>query len=84
MRTALRKVCEHCKLVKRGRKNLVICSASPKHKQRQGLATLAGAGAPAPPPGEPSAAPGAQSAKRPLSFSDAIRLWLPAAGSEDL
>jgi ribosomal protein L36 len=42
VRSSLRKICEQCKTVKRGRKNFVICKANPRHKQRQGFATLAG------------------------------------------
>jgi ribosomal protein L36 len=45
VRTSIRKICASCKTVRRGRKNFVICSANPRHKQRQGLATLAGGAA---------------------------------------
>jgi large subunit ribosomal protein L36 len=45
VRGTLRKICEQCKLVRRGRKNLVICPANARHKQRQGFATLAGVAA---------------------------------------
>jgi large subunit ribosomal protein L36 len=41
VRSAIRKICEHCKMVKRGKKNYVICAQNPRHKQRQGFATLA-------------------------------------------
>lgn len=41
MRSSLRKICAQCKLVKRGRKNFVICAGNARHKQRQGFATLA-------------------------------------------
>ncbi len=41
VRTALRKICGQCKHVKRGRKNFVVCSANPRHKQRQAFSTLA-------------------------------------------
>ncbi len=43
VRGSLRKICEQCKVVKRGRKNLVICSTNPRHKQRQGFSTLSNA-----------------------------------------
>lgn len=36
VRASVKRICEHCKLVKRRRKLFVICSANPKHKQRQG------------------------------------------------
>lgn len=41
IRGSLRKICVDCKIVKRGRKNYVICSANARHKQRQGFSTLA-------------------------------------------
>ena len=42
VRSAVKKICADCKLVKRGRKQFVICAANARHKQRQGFATLAG------------------------------------------
>lgn len=36
VRASIKPICEHCKIVKRRRKLFVICSANPKHKQRQG------------------------------------------------
>jgi ribosomal protein L36 len=44
VRSSIRKICASCKTVRRGRKNFVICAANPRHKQRQGFATLATAG----------------------------------------
>ena len=41
VRTSLKKICDKCKIVKRGRKVVVVCEANPRHKQRQGFATLA-------------------------------------------
>lgn len=41
VRSALRKMCAGCRIVKRGKKVLVVCKENPKHKQRQGLATVA-------------------------------------------
>nr|YP_009655164.1 ribosomal protein L36 [Geosiris australiensis]QCL17218.1 ribosomal protein L36 [Geosiris australiensis] len=35
MRASIRKICEKCRLVRRRRRIIVICS-NPKHKQRQG------------------------------------------------
>jgi large subunit ribosomal protein L36 len=80
VRSALRKICEHCKLVKRGKKNLVICSQSPKHKQRQGFATLVDS---APATGS-TLAPSAPVTRGSLSFAAAIRLLIPAADLDDL
>ncbi|MDK6437395.1 50S ribosomal protein L36, partial [Lactobacillus crispatus] len=31
-----KKMCEHCKVVRRKGRVMIICSANPKHKQRQG------------------------------------------------
>jgi large subunit ribosomal protein L36 len=36
IRSSVKRICEHCKIVRRHRKIFVICSANPKHKQRQG------------------------------------------------
>jgi len=36
VRSSVRRICEHCKLVKRRGVIRVICSANPRHKQRQG------------------------------------------------
>jgi large subunit ribosomal protein L36 len=41
VRSAIKKICASCKLVKRGRKQFVICPANVRHKQRQGYSTLA-------------------------------------------
>nr|YP_010383645.1 ribosomal protein L36 [Crepidomanes minutum]UEQ13221.1 ribosomal protein L36 [Crepidomanes minutum] len=35
IRTSVRKICEKCRLIRRRRQIMVICS-NPKHKQRQG------------------------------------------------
>jgi ribosomal protein L36 len=43
VRVALRKMCKSCKTVVRGGRCYVICSADPKHKQRQGFASAASA-----------------------------------------
>ena len=51
VRGSLRKLCASCKIVRRGKKTYVICAETPRHKQRQGVATLAaaaGGAAPAP------------------------------------
>jgi large subunit ribosomal protein L36 len=36
VRPSLRKMCEHCKVVRRKGVVRIICSSKPKHKQRQG------------------------------------------------
>ena len=40
VRSAIKKMCEHCYIVKRRGTRFVYCRKSPKHKQRQGLSTL--------------------------------------------
>ncbi|CAH9089496.1 unnamed protein product [Cuscuta epithymum] len=41
VRSSVKKMCEFCRTVKRRGRVYIICSASPKHKQRQGLWTFA-------------------------------------------
>ncbi|MCF7899024.1 50S ribosomal protein L36 [Candidatus Babeliales bacterium] len=36
VRTSVKKICEHCKVIRRGRIVRVICDKNPRHKQRQG------------------------------------------------
>ena len=36
VRPSVKKMCDKCKIIKRGGKVMVVCSESPKHKQRQG------------------------------------------------
>ncbi len=36
VRSSVKKICENCKIVKRNGVVRVICSANPRHKQRQG------------------------------------------------
>ncbi len=36
VRASVKKICRNCKIVRRGRVVRVICSAEPRHKQRQG------------------------------------------------
>ncbi len=36
VRASVKKICCHCKIVKRNRIIRVICKMDPKHKQRQG------------------------------------------------
>ena len=40
VRSAIKRMCEHCYVVKRRGTRFVYCRKNPKHKQRQGLATL--------------------------------------------
>jgi len=36
VRTSVKPICEHCKVIKRRGVIRVICKRNPKHKQRQG------------------------------------------------
>ncbi|MGK2849216.1 MAG: 50S ribosomal protein L36 [Minisyncoccota bacterium] len=36
VRASVKKICVHCKVVKRRGTVFVICATTPKHKQRQG------------------------------------------------
>ena len=36
VRSSIKRICEKCKIVRRRGRNYVICSANPRHKQRQG------------------------------------------------
>eukprot|EP00850_Spirogloea_muscicola_P011110 SM000068S20542 [mRNA] locus=s68:50957:51823:+ [translate_table: standard] len=58
VRASVKRLCEFCRVVRRRSRVYVVCSASPKHKQRQGLATAAAAAGPPPPlpPPPPTAA----------------------------
>ena len=39
VRTSIKRICEHCRIVRRRSKLYVICARDPKHKQRQGYHT---------------------------------------------
>ncbi|GAB2210559.1 hypothetical protein Drorol1_Dr00015827 [Drosera rotundifolia] len=41
VRSSVRKMCEFCRTVKRHGRVYILCTANPKHKQRQGISTLA-------------------------------------------
>ncbi|GAB2289206.1 hypothetical protein Dimus_023509 [Dionaea muscipula] len=41
VRSSVRKMCEFCKTVKRRGRVYILCTANPKHKQRQGISTIA-------------------------------------------
>lgn len=36
VRSSVKRICEHCKMVSRKGRVYVICSVNPRHKQRQG------------------------------------------------
>lgn len=36
VRSSVKRICEHCKMVKRRGIVRVVCKADPRHKQRQG------------------------------------------------
>lgn len=36
VRPSVRRICEKCRVIRRRGRVMVICSANPKHKQRQG------------------------------------------------
>jgi large subunit ribosomal protein L36 len=36
VRTSVKKICEHCKIVRRRGRVFIVCSRTKKHKQRQG------------------------------------------------
>ncbi len=40
VRNSLKRMCATCKLVRRGKRVYIVCTADPKHKQRQGFSTL--------------------------------------------
>ncbi|KAK4529983.1 hypothetical protein CCYA_CCYA03G0840 [Cyanidiococcus yangmingshanensis] len=37
VRASLRRICEACRLVRRGKRLYILCDKEPRHKQRQGL-----------------------------------------------
>jgi len=36
VRSSVKKICEHCKIIRRRGVVMVICKRNPRHKQRQG------------------------------------------------
>lgn len=40
VRSAIKLLCKHCTMVRRGKRLYVFCTKAPKHKQRQGYHTL--------------------------------------------
>ncbi|KAK8957173.1 hypothetical protein KSP39_PZI001442 [Platanthera zijinensis] len=41
VRSSVKKLCEFCRTVKRRGKVYILCTVNPKHKQRQGISTIA-------------------------------------------
>ncbi|KAI0488365.1 hypothetical protein KFK09_028194 [Dendrobium nobile] len=41
VRSSVKKLCEFCRTVKRRGRVYILCTANPKHKQRQGISTFA-------------------------------------------
>ncbi|KAH7420304.1 hypothetical protein KP509_13G001100 [Ceratopteris richardii] len=41
VRSSVKRLCEFCRVVKRRGRIYVLCKSNPKHKQRQGLSTIA-------------------------------------------
>ena len=41
VKSAIKAICKHCYVVKRGKTRYVYCKKNPKHKQRQGFHTMA-------------------------------------------
>ncbi|EIE20967.1 hypothetical protein COCSUDRAFT_83526 [Coccomyxa subellipsoidea C-169] len=54
VRSAVKRLCDACRVVKRRGRLFIVCKTNPKHKQRQGYHTLAGE---VPVPLEPSVLP---------------------------
>ena len=46
VKSAVKRMCEHCYMVRRKKRLYVYCKKNPKHKQRQGFSTLATNAAP--------------------------------------
>lgn len=40
IRSAMKKLCEHCYIVVRGKKIMMKCKVDPRHKQRQGFSSI--------------------------------------------
>jgi ribosomal protein L36 len=40
VKSAIRAICKHCYVIKRGKTRYVYCKKNPKHKQRQGFHTM--------------------------------------------
>ncbi|KAK2357865.1 hypothetical protein P8452_77074 [Trifolium repens] len=41
VRSSVKKMCEYCRTIKRKGRVYIMCTANPKHKQRQGISTFA-------------------------------------------
>ncbi|MDR1426727.1 MAG: 50S ribosomal protein L36 [Bifidobacteriaceae bacterium] len=36
VKPSVKRICDHCKVIRRNGRVMVICSVNPRHKQRQG------------------------------------------------
>ncbi|AMM19808.1 MULTISPECIES: 50S ribosomal protein L36 [unclassified Frondihabitans] len=36
VKPSVKRICEHCKVIRRNGRVMVICNSNPRHKQRQG------------------------------------------------
>eukprot|EP00850_Spirogloea_muscicola_P003363 SM000013S26532 [mRNA] locus=s13:846418:847025:+ [translate_table: standard] len=98
VRASVKRLCEFCRVVRRRGRVYVVCSASPKHKQRQGLATAAAAAGlppPSPPPSTAAVAAWARQGPSPplrhlshaspslgKGFGVGFRVWVPGLSSQ--
>ncbi|KAL8136108.1 hypothetical protein AgCh_010635 [Apium graveolens] len=73
VRSSVKKMCEFCKTVKRRGRVYVLCTANPKHKQRQGMSTFAYEG-----PLPPLASTAETSVKQETSFFPSSSAGLPS------
>lgn len=53
VKASVKRICEACRVVRRRGRVFVVCTKSPRHKQRQGLHTVSAAAAAALPPAPP-------------------------------
>ncbi|KAH7546381.1 uncharacterized protein LOC107406283 [Ziziphus jujuba] len=66
VRSSVKKMCEFCRTVKRRGRVFVLCTANPKHKQRQGVSTFAFEG-PLPPSVH------SETSAKPMTFSHGLQ-----------
>ncbi|KAG8364502.1 hypothetical protein BUALT_Bualt18G0003900 [Buddleja alternifolia] len=71
VRSSVKKMCEFCRTIKRRGRVYVLCSANPKHKQRQGVSTFAYEG-----PLTPVSS--ATSSKQMITSTDGAKSGLPS------
>lgn len=75
VRSSVKRLCKDCKVVKRGKKVMVICKTNPKHKQRQGFHTLIKACFAQPVPAVPALIPVPSSGAAPVPRMSALALF---------